>query len=55
MNVDIDVSGVTLYTPRLILRPWRPEDLDDFFAYARVDGVGQEEMILYRRDRLSGI
>jgi ribosomal-protein-alanine N-acetyltransferase len=41
MNVDIDISGVILHTERLILRPWQQEDLDDFYAYASVDGVGQ--------------
>ena len=41
MNAPIDITGVELKTPRLILRPWRAEDLDDFYAYARVDGVGQ--------------
>ena len=41
MNASIDISGIVLRTQRLILRPWRQEDLDDFFAYARVDGVGQ--------------
>ena len=41
MNVEIDISSVTLTTPRLLLRPWRLEDLDDFYAYASVDGVGQ--------------
>lgn len=30
-----------LRTERLILRPWRLTDLDDFYAYASVDGVGQ--------------
>lgn len=41
MNATIDVSGVILKTPRLTLRPWRLDDLDDFYAYASVDGVGQ--------------
>ena len=41
MNASIDISGIILKTQRLILRPWRQEDLDDFFEYARVDGVGQ--------------
>lgn len=41
MNAQIDISGITLQTERLILRPWRQEDLDDFYEYARVDGVGQ--------------
>lgn len=41
MNAPIDISGITLKTQRLTLRPWRQEDLDDFFEYASVDGVGQ--------------
>lgn len=41
MNTDIDISGVVLKTERLTLRPWEQSDLDDFYAYASVDGVGQ--------------
>ena len=41
MNAEIDISNVILKTPRLILRPWRESDLEDFFEYASVDGVGQ--------------
>ena len=41
MNAAIDISHVVLKTPRLTLRPWRESDLDDFFEYASVDGVGQ--------------
>lgn len=41
MNAAIDISNVTLKTDRLILRPWRETDLEDFYAYASVDGVGQ--------------
>ena len=41
MNVDIDISNVTLKTERLTLRPWRQTDLEDFYEYASVDGVGQ--------------
>ena len=41
MNAAIDVTGVVLKTGRLVLRPWREEDLEDFYEYARVDGVGQ--------------
>ena len=41
MNVPIDITGVVLKTERLTLRPWRAGDLDDFYEYARVDGVGQ--------------
>lgn len=31
----------TLETERLILRNWKESDLDDFYEYARVDGVGE--------------
>ncbi|MBR5340956.1 MAG: GNAT family N-acetyltransferase [Erysipelotrichaceae bacterium] len=41
MNVPIDISDVTLKTERLVLRPFRYKDLEDFYEYARVDGVGQ--------------
>lgn len=41
MNAQIDISTITLKTKRLLLRPWRQEDLQDFYAYASVDGVGQ--------------
>lgn len=41
MNIEVDISNVVLKTERLILRPFQLEDLDDFFEYAKVDGVGQ--------------
>ena len=41
MNATIDLSNVILKTERLTLRPWGPDDLDDFYEYASVDGVGQ--------------
>ena len=41
MNAAIDVTNVRLETQRLTLRPWREEDLDDLYAYARVEGVGE--------------
>lgn len=41
MNKPIDISNVIIKTNRLILRPWKEEDLEDFYEYARVDGVGQ--------------
>ncbi|MBR2789757.1 MAG: GNAT family N-acetyltransferase, partial [Eggerthellaceae bacterium] len=40
-NAPIDISNVVLHTERLTLRPWRQADLEDFFAYASVDRVGQ--------------
>lgn len=41
MNAQIDISTVALKTSRLLLRPWRETDLQDFYNYASVDGVGQ--------------
>ncbi len=41
MNKPIDISGTVLKTQRLTLRPWKSEDLNDFYEYAKVDGVGQ--------------
>lgn len=41
MNAQIDISNVFLKTERLLLRPWKQSDLDDFFEYASVDGVGE--------------
>ncbi|MCR4911890.1 MAG: GNAT family N-acetyltransferase [Bacilli bacterium] len=41
MNAEIDVTNIVLETDRLILRIFRQEDLDDFFEYASVPGVGE--------------
>lgn len=41
MNADIDITGVIIKTERLVLRPFELSDLDDFYEYASVDGVGQ--------------
>ena len=41
MNAPIDVTNIRIETERLILRPWQESDLDDFYEYASVDGVGQ--------------
>ena len=41
MNAEIDISNVVLKTERLTLRPWRENDLNDFFEYAKVEGVGE--------------
>ncbi len=37
----IDISKTVLETSRLILRPFLLTDLDDFYEYASVDGVGE--------------
>ena len=41
MNKEIDITGITIKTRRLTLRPFCQDDLDDFYEYAKVDGVGQ--------------
>lgn len=41
MEITIDISGVVLQTERLLLRPFQDSDLEDFFAYASVPGVGE--------------
>ena len=50
MNTPVDITGVELTTPRLTLRPWLESDLEDFFEYASVDGVGQMAGWLPHRD-----
>ena len=41
MNPPIDITNTVIRTKRCVLRPWKQEDLEDLFAYASVDGVGQ--------------
>ena len=41
MNANVDLTHVVLETERLILRSWKYSDLDDFFEYASVEGVGE--------------
>lgn len=41
MNAEIDISSELIKTDRLTLRPWLESDLQDFYEYAHVEGVGQ--------------
>lgn len=41
MNAPIDVTNIQIETERLLLRPWRERDLEDFYEYASVPGVGE--------------
>ena len=41
MNAYVDLTSVVLETDRLIIRAWKETDLEDFYEYAKVDGVGQ--------------
>ena len=50
MNKHIDITDVVLTTERLTLRPWRETDVDDFYEYASVEGVGQMAGWIPHRD-----
>lgn len=41
MNKDVQISGAVLETERFIIRPWQQSDLENFYEYASVDGVGE--------------
>lgn len=41
MTAQFDITGIRIETPRLILRPWSMDDLEDFYAYSSIDGLGQ--------------
>ena len=41
MNAQFSINGIQLETERLILRPFNSGDLDDFYQYASVEGVGE--------------
>lgn len=41
MNSNFNINGKTIETDRLILRPFALSDLNDFYEYASVDGVGE--------------
>lgn len=51
MNIDIDITGKVIKTKNLILREFTYDDLDDFFEYASVDGVGQMAGWLPHKDK----
>ena len=41
MNKEFKINGKIIETERLILRAFKEDDLNDFFEYASVDGVGE--------------
>lgn len=41
MDVCVNINGIELETERLLIRPWITSDLNDFFEYASVCGVGE--------------
>ena len=42
MNAQVDVTDIRIETDRMILRAWKQTDLEDFYEYARVEGVGEK-------------
>lgn len=47
---DININGVALETERLILRPFKSDDLNDLYEYAKVDGVGEAAGWTHHKD-----
>lgn len=41
MNVNFKLNGIQIETERLLLRAFNQSDLDDFYEYASVEGVGE--------------
>lgn len=41
MNAEFKINGKVIETPRLILRAFEQADLEDFYEYASVEGVGE--------------
>ncbi len=41
MKLEVNISGIELKTKRLLLREFKSSDLDDFYEYASVEGVGE--------------
>lgn len=51
MNASVDFSNTTLETERLLLRAPQKQDLEDFFCYASVPGVGEMAGWNHHQDR----
>ena len=41
MNAEFKINGIQIETDRLLLRSFKHSDLDDFYEYASVEGVGE--------------
>ncbi len=41
MNAEFKINGKTIETERLVLRAFQQSDLDDFYEYASIEGVGE--------------
>ena len=51
MNITVDLTGVRIQTERLVLRPFKEEDLEDFYEYAKVPGVGERAGWIHHSSR----
>ncbi len=51
MLAPVDVTNIRMETPRLLLRPWQERDLEDFYEYASVPGVGEMAGWVHHQDR----
>lgn len=51
MIAPIDVNGIRIETERLILRPWKETDLEDLYAYASAEGVGEMAGWIHHKDK----
>lgn len=51
MNATVDLSKTTFETERLLLRTPQEQDLEDFFCYASVPGVGEMAGWNHHQDR----
>jgi ribosomal-protein-alanine N-acetyltransferase len=51
MNAPVDLSKITFETERLLLRAPQEQDLEDFFCYASIPGVGEMAGWNHHRDR----
>lgn len=41
MDIKIDITNTYIETPRILLRPWKENDVGDMYEYASIDGVGE--------------
>lgn len=51
IDEQFKIQGKTFSTQRLLLRAFRPEDVEDFYAYASVEGVGEMAGWKHHSDR----
>ena len=41
MDIKVDFTDLVIKTDRLVLRAFRDSDLEDFFKYAKIPGLGE--------------